>query len=450
MTLVAEFRGADDKLRQAELTISRTRAAIEEIGGILSTIEPPRVLLDAANEIESLQERLGAVEKAAHDRGKLEGFQQDAEHEARRILRELGRSIDLDEAETLRPRADEPAFIRVLGQRFAERRVQAEEARKTIARHERQIKQQTRERADLEQPRDVERLRRAMSQARKAGDLDARLVEARGKLAQAERKGVTALAQLPGWKRPAEELEQFASPLSATIAQFEGQFEESTRQRRSLTERLAAEDDSIRQTETQLQSMELEQDVPSEELLLAARGRRDHGWSLIKAAWLENRPSREDVARFLAEFEPSGTLAVAYETSVLRGDELGDRLRREADRVARKAESLAQLKRYRTTRAALSDEARVLDERLAQLERSMAGADGPAGSRGRIDNAGGASRVAPPARGCGSLAGKGERSASGPRAVGASVPDASGRTDRSGRRRRRNHVAGRPRIGRRP
>ena len=96
-------------------------------------------MLDAAGEIDSLQERLGAAEKAEQDRGKLEGFQNDAEHEARRILRELGRTIAVDEAESLRLRADEPALIRVLGQRFAQLRGQAEEARKTIARHESQI-----------------------------------------------------------------------------------------------------------------------------------------------------------------------------------------------------------------------------------------------------------------------------------------------------------------------
>ena len=208
----AEFRAADEKLRQSELTISRTRATLEEITGILSTLDPPQMLLDAASEIESLQERLGAVEKAAHDRGKLESFQQDAEHEARRILRELGRRVDLDEAETLRPRADEPAFIRILGQRFAERRGQADQARKTIARHESQIKRQASELAELEQPRDVEPLRRAIRQARKAGDLDARLADARGKLRHAEKNAATALAQLPGWTRSAEDLEQFAPP----------------------------------------------------------------------------------------------------------------------------------------------------------------------------------------------------------------------------------------------
>ena len=124
----AEFRAAQDDLRQADLTTSRTRDAIAEITGHLVQVDPPRVLLDAAGEIELLQERLGAVEKAAQDRGKLEGFQDDAEHESRRILRELGRAIDLDEAETLRLRADEPPFIRVLGQRFAQQNGQAEAA----------------------------------------------------------------------------------------------------------------------------------------------------------------------------------------------------------------------------------------------------------------------------------------------------------------------------------
>src|SRR5207237_1421990 len=83
-------------------------------------------------------------------------------------LRDLGRPTDLDEAETWRLRADEPAIIRTLGQRLAELRGQTEEARRTIARHEDQIRRQEKELADLEKPRDVEPLRRAVRQARKA------------------------------------------------------------------------------------------------------------------------------------------------------------------------------------------------------------------------------------------------------------------------------------------
>ncbi len=372
-----ELRTAQDRVDRAEHTIARARDAVEEIAGELAQVEPPLLLLDAAEEIDSLQERLGAVEKAEQDRGKLEGFQNDAEHEARRILRELGRTIAMDEAETLRLRADEPALIRVLGQRFAQLRGQAEEARKSIARHQSQIKQQETELADFEQPRDVERLRRAVSQSRKAGDLDVRLGETRGKLARAEKKAKTALAQLPGWSRTAEELEQLAVPLSPTIEQFESQFQELTRQQRSLADRVAAEDDAIRQLESRLQSLELQQAVPTEEVLARARERRDQGWQVVKAAWLDKAPAGEDHDAFLIEFAPKGTLSSAYEQSVVRSDALADRLRREADRVAHKAESLAQLNQHRITRKALVDEVQALNDRQTRLDREWNALVGP-------------------------------------------------------------------------
>ena len=84
---------------------------------------------------------------------------------------------------------------------------------------------------------------------------------------RAEKKAKIALAQLPGWSRSAEDLEHLAIPLSATLDQFESQLQEMTWQQRSLAERMGAEDDSIRQLESRLQSLELEQDVPTEEIM---------------------------------------------------------------------------------------------------------------------------------------------------------------------------------------
>ena len=79
----AEFRKARDQHGRAEYTISKAKAAIQEIDAQLDRLDPPRSLLDVANEIELLQERLGAVEKAKFDRMKVEQFQQEAEHQAR-------------------------------------------------------------------------------------------------------------------------------------------------------------------------------------------------------------------------------------------------------------------------------------------------------------------------------------------------------------------------------
>ncbi len=323
------------------------------------------------------------MEKTDRDRVRHENFRLDDEHQARKILRELGRSTVLDEAEALRLRVDEPTIIRALSQRYANLRGQADEARKTIARHEDQIARWQRDLADLEVPRDVEALRRTLRQARKAGDLDARLTEARADLARAERKASLALSRLPGWRGLAENLQHLAVPLDATLDQFESAFQEAERDRRTLDDQRTAEDESIRQLEAQVQALELQHKVPTEDDLRDARCRREEGWHLVRAAWLDGAAEDGLRATFLAEFAPGRTLAEAYEQSVQRADGLADRLRREADRVGRKSEWLAQLDRHRAACEDLDRDRRQLDECQACLDAEWDALIGPLGVRAR-------------------------------------------------------------------
>ncbi len=374
-----ESRNAQNQRRQAEHAIARSRAAILDIDSQLANLSRPIGLLDAADAIESLQENLGAVIKASKDRPRLETFVHDAEHQARQILRELGRSTDLGDAETVRLRTDEPAVIHILGQQSAELRGQADPARLTIVRHEDLIARLENELVNLEQPRDIEPLRRAVHQARKAGDLDGSLAEARDKLVRGEKAVATALTQLPGWDRSAQDLQMLAVPLEATLDRFESRFQEMTRQQQALDDRLATHDETIRQLETRLKSLELEQDVPTQEVLLAARKRRDQGWRLVKSVWLESASEGEDVSLFRAELAPGGSLAAAYEQSVERSDAIADRLHREADRVARKAELLAQLGHDRAARLALQEEIGLLADRHGRTEREWNGIVAPLG-----------------------------------------------------------------------
>ena len=85
-------------------------------------------------------------------------------------------------------------------------------------------------------------------------------------------------------------------------------------------------------------------------MLQAARDRREEGWKLIKSAWLDSAPEGEECVAFMAEFARADTLATAYERSVQHADTLADRLRREADRVARRAEWQSQLEEHQLGR----------------------------------------------------------------------------------------------------
>ena len=87
------------------------------------------------------------------------------------------------------------------------------------------------------------------------------------------------------------------------------------------------------------------------------------------AAWLGGAKGGDELAAFLAEFAPSGTLAEAYAQSVKHADALADRLRREADRVARKVELEATLNRHRANCAELDHQLKLLDDLQVALEK---------------------------------------------------------------------------------
>lgn len=351
-----EARAAQDALHQARCTIDQAGTAIDEIDQRLGSIEPCRGLLDAADEIEALKEKLGAVEKALEDRPRLESYKQEREHTARQILVKLGRPRDLDAADDLRLRADEPTRIRALGQRFTELRVQRDETRSSIARHEDQLTRLARDRATLGEPRDATALRRAVRQARKAGDLDTSLAQAAAACDRSDQQARQALDRLPGWSRGLEDLEQQAVPVDPTIDRFEAELLAVDQELRRVDDQRSLEDDAIRQLEAQLRALDIQQDVPTEDDLKTARRRRDEGWRLLRpaASGGTGQDKDSDPAPFVNEFAPGRTLADAFEQSLIRADAIADRLRREAERVARKAEWLAQLEGHRNTREGLA------------------------------------------------------------------------------------------------
>lgn len=364
-----EAREAIDALRLAERSGEQARHALENLERRLAEHLLPTTLLDAGEEIDALQERLGAIEKAKTDRVRLDGFIQHSAYRARGLLREIGRTPVLEEAERALLRADEPAAVRVLGERRAELRGQSDEAKKTIARQEKTLARLTAELAALPIPKDVAELRLLVEAARKkAGDIDDRIAKASEALALAEENVEKAVRGLPRWSGSAEELSRMVSPLDAEIKRLETEFQETDRERKSLDERAAALEESIRDWRAKLSALRGEGDVPGEDDLQNARRLRDDGWRRIRAAWLEGDARVEPLETFREAFPTCRSPAEAFEQSVRIADELADRLRREADRVGRKSEASAQLSRQEEARKALEGGFERLEKRRARIE----------------------------------------------------------------------------------
>ncbi len=158
--------------------------------------------------------------------------------------------------------------------------------------------------------------------------------------------------RVPTTAYPAREDCHFPDPVTRAIDE----------QRRELT-RL---DKEIAAAESKLSRLTADREVPTEQSLTVARELRDRGWQLVaqrlsRAVDNESNRLTSDEVEFVAEVLPgedattSAELVDAYEQAVRNADEIGDRLRLEAQLVAEALTlrgSLADLKRSRETVAA--------------------------------------------------------------------------------------------------
>ncbi|WP_373499224.1 AAA family ATPase [Desulfococcus sp.] len=350
---------AVEALRIAESRQSRSRQRIEELLRDLEGLTVPDAMIDAAEAVEALFQEAGSVQKAASDRLRLEGLLSSARIEARERLRALGRDIPLEQADALRVR--KPAVIRIQELTARYERLQArragidEEIGKLALRTER-LKIDM---ADLPAPVDQTDLKLAISEAAASADLESRAEALQRELHDAETGLKIALSRLPLWTGPPEALERLPLPSTETVDAFELRL-------RSVEDRLAKHRaeaaslaDRLGEIDAELRRLALSGGVPTEADLTDARSRRDQAWRDLRRAWETHRPIHGEAGAARGFDGSVGRGADQFEALVRDADDLSDRLRREAERVAAKASLLAEQERLlaRSRQAGIAAEA---------------------------------------------------------------------------------------------
>ena len=393
--LQGELEQLGDVVRLRDDFGSECREAQETLHLVVSTIEqarrrgrgagrsarrrpsPPRVLLDAADEIEALEERLGAVDKALERPGPAwRTCRLEHEHQARGILRELGRSRRPRRGRgAAAPRRRAARSSGRSAKKFAALRARRDETRKAIARHEDQVGRLEREQADAgraarRRPRSVA----PSAAARKAGDLDARRDRGPRRVRPVPRsRRPSALEPAPGLVgQPRRPGTAGRARSSATLDRFEvGLAGRRARRSGPSTIRMTAEDEADRAARGAGPG-------PGSGAGRADRGRPPRraqraattagSWSALPGS--PPRPTLRNGVAFVAEFAPAD-LADAFEQSWLRADAMADRLRREADRVS--------------AQGGVARPARPPPRRPRSVVPQTARGRGPAGSRSASD-----------------------------------------------------------------
>jgi len=338
------------------------REAIARLEGELAACPSAGVELDYEAEIKSLVGECHTFQRDDIDRANLANELAQLDQQTRHLLRELGHG-DMPFDDAARLHIDKLRRERI-------RKLTAEQMR---AEHERgatddELKEVAAELqrleadADAADPPSTEALAALIREVRADGDLDRQLDEATVAVRDSRRELEGRLKRLSLWDGTAEALAATKVPSRETVRRFEQALEAAEAEYRSVTERANEAADQLETLAGQIAELDHRHDVPTETELTTARESRERSWQAIRGRWL-NEPGGDDADLPRGDAE----LARQFETESASADQVSDRLRREAEHVAAKADRMAQREKLLTRQARLAERQAAAEAKLNQV-----------------------------------------------------------------------------------
>ncbi len=337
-----ERHGLITKLGIAENDRTQTLQAIEILKRDMAKLQISEGLIENSGLIEEIHQELGSHRKAARDRIRLQTRRDVLRSEAKDILRGLRDDLILEDAEKLRIKKADKVGIQELGIKFERIITRIENAQEAIPKISDQINDLDTQLKTLDEPKPINQLKIAIEQAEEYGVLENRWQEDQTEIRNDVKTLEIKLNKQSLWAGSIEKIEGLRVPSLETIDEFDERTDKAERTDAELKSESKRLHGAQAEIEQQIEQLQLEQEVPTEDDLQNSRNKRDQGWQLVRSAIKGDSVPDEEVQDFIRQFQPVITLADAFEASVLQTDEIADRLRREADRVANLARLIAE------------------------------------------------------------------------------------------------------------
>jgi len=329
----SRLREVEQGIRETRLQLNRDQERQQKLREKQEGICLNPLLLDHADTIEDLYQRLGEYRKGQKDRGGLAGMRVSCRKDAESLLEAIRPDLALQEVESLRPVLGRKRTIQDLSSRYEALNQQEVQARKQQEEAARELEEIAETLANLPTPRDTAGLARAISLARKLGDIDGQVEEISRKLVLGKKDCQTELQRLGLWSGELEQLPALSLPLPETVRRFEIDEAELANEFRQLKKDRQGAEKELKTVADENREVAYGGEVPTEQALEIARKKRQEGWKLLRRRWIDG----DDISAAAAIYAPGKTVHDAYEQQVEKADLIADRLRREAGRVSRTA-----------------------------------------------------------------------------------------------------------------
>ncbi len=339
--LLSDLRIMENKRDQAQDNI-------KEISKNMEQLAINEAVLDKADMIEAYYRELGSYQKAAKDKIQIQTRRDVLWGEAREILSGLRDDLTLEESEKLRLKKSETVRIQELSTEYERLMTRLENEQEGVLKLTQQIKGVQERIEGCETSINVDDLKEAIEGATKYGALEDHYESENKDIESIFESLETALRRQTLFQGTLEDLNKLPLPSIETIDIFDHEFDEAQKKLLQIQAELSNAEDTHVDIEGQLKELELEREVPTEDDLKNARGYREEGWRLVRSALENSQEPSEEAQAFIASNQTAGTLTEVYEVSVQKADEVSDRLRREADRVAKKAKLISDQETQKT------------------------------------------------------------------------------------------------------
>ncbi|OKY75387.1 MAG: hypothetical protein BM485_08985 [Desulfobulbaceae bacterium DB1] len=353
----------EQAVREARIQLQNKSDRLQQLGNKRKDISLNRVLLENAELVDDFHQRLGEYRKGRQDRPERNGMRINLRKEAAQLLKQIRPDLSLEDVEQLRPMLIKKRTVQELSARFAaihQHEMQAKKQRKAA---EQELQEVRKALEAMPVTRDTHDLNLAVKPARKAGDIDGRIDNARNTVEQGKKECLAELKRIGHWSGELSALMELPLPLSETVRKFEQGYSEIRDERRVLEKDRKNSTSELKSAMAELKKLEYAGEVLSENDLTRTRENREQGWRLLRRQWLDN----EDVSEESRAFNSEKPLPEAYEGLVHLADVIADKLRNEADRVAGAANLKALVDQHQEKLAECEKEENDLDQRAENI-----------------------------------------------------------------------------------
>lgn len=341
-------------LRMEEQNERLASESLARINEELAGLNVPELLIENAREIDQFYQQLGSVRKAAADRPGLVVKRELHDQQAREILAGLRTGFPLERVDSLRVEAAQQILIRKLGEKREKFVTRLENALETIEKLNRSAENLEKILQEIVEPPDPAGLKLAVEDSKRLGKIEEELASNRNEILKLEKDGTAGIGALGLWTGSLEDIERLPVPDAETINDFDSRIRDAKAEVQKYESEIERIEDELLKIVRDLDQLRIEQDVPTEDDLVRTRQKRDDGWQLIRKLVEGGARGETKVDESVQSGQDTDGIAGNFEKTLHAADDIADRLRREADRVARYASLMSD----RENRGALIERAR--------------------------------------------------------------------------------------------